>query len=242
MSYHQPTIRLNKYLAQQGITSRRKIDDFLKTENVTVNGQRVLEPGERINPEKDEIKISGKKVGEKPEFIYIALNKPKGVVSTVSDEFARKTVLDLVTTKERVYPVGRLDRDSSGLILLTNDGELTNRLTHPRFHVPRTYEVVVSGNLNEDKLRALRNGVTLKEGKTLPAEVKALRQNPKGGVLEIAINEGKNRQIRRMCGVLDLQVLALKRIAIGSVRLSDLEAGKTRELTLEEVEDLKKIK
>lgn len=238
MENKNTTIRLNKYLSNFGIDARRKIEDFLSANTVTVNGKRVLEPGVRVDPSKDVVLANGKPL-QKPKLIYIALNKPKGVISTVSDEHGRESLLDIVKIRDRIYPIGRLDQDSSGLILLTNDGELANRLTHPRFHIPKTYEVIVSGRLVPRQLQILANGVFLKDGKTAPAEVKVLRQTAKGTALHITIHEGKNRQIRRMCGSLGINVLALKRISLGSVRLGDLAVGKYRELSEEEINSLR---
>ncbi len=235
------TFRLNKYLANFGFASRRKVEDLLKQKNITVNGVRILDKGFRINPEKDKILLDGKEL-KKPNFIYIALNKPKGIVSTAKDEKGRTTVVDLINSKERLYPVGRLDADSKGLILLTNDGELTNKLTHPKFHIPKTYIALVAGIVDEKKLQNLRNGVVLKDGKTSKSEAKILEQKPNRTILQITIFEGKNRQIRRMCAILKLNLLELKRVAIGPVKLGDLEKGKYRELTAYEISALKSFK
>lgn len=228
-------IQLNKYLSNSGVTSRRKAVELIRQGRVMVNGKVVREPGTRIDPAKDEVVFDGKKVGGQLTFIYLMLNKPKGVISTVADEHGRKTVVELVQTRERLYPVGRLDEDSSGLIILTNDGELANLLTHPRYHAAKTYEVLVSGVVQPRQIQGLQKGVLLKDGLTAPAEVDIIRQTPKGTLLEVTLHEGRNRQIRRMMGAVNLNVLALKRIAIGQLKLGDLLSGQSRSLTKEEV-------
>lgn len=228
-----------KYLANLGVASRRKVEQLIREGLVVVNGQVVSNPALIINPEKDEIKIDGKKIEGNPTLIYVALNKPKGIISTASDEQGRRTVLDLVKVKERVYPVGRLDEDSSGLILLTNDGALANYLTHPRYEIPKTYQVAVTGRITSGRLNKLHQGVVLKEGKTAPAEIQILNTRSKQTLLEITIHEGWNHQVRRMCGVIGLNVSALKRVAIGTLWLGDLKWGEWRYLTVEEVKKLK---
>lgn len=238
---NRDNIQLNKYLAGLGVTSRRKAVELITSGRVRVNGQITIQPGTRINPALDKIIVDGKKVDHKEQFIYLALNKPKGVVSTVADERSRKTVIDLVKGKftQRLYPVGRLDQDSSGLIILTNDGELTNRLTHPKFHISKIYQCLVSSPVSEEQLQKLRVGVQLKDGKTAPAQVQLISQNARITVLEIVLHEGKNRQLRRMCGQVGINLLELKRVAIGPVRLQDLPLGKYRCLTPKEVVLLK---
>lgn len=232
-------IQLNKYLANLGISSRRKIADLVDAKRVKVNGQIMEKLGIRIDPEVDQIEVDGKKVGGQPKLTYLILNKPKGIVSTVADEHGRKTVIDLIHTKERLYPVGRLDQDSVGLVMLTNDGDLTQHLTHPSFHIPKTYHVLISGEVSQNQLEKLRNGVVLKDGKTAPAQVEIVEQSPKRTLLQIIIHEGKNRQIRRMCGALGLNLLELKRVAIGPINLGDLKMGSSRFLNAEEIQLLK---
>lgn len=228
-------VQLNKFLSNAGVASRRKSVELIKEGKVEVNGKVIKEPGTRVDPQKDEVVLDGRRVAGKTEFVYLMLNKPKGVISTVSDERHRRTVIDLVKTRERLYPVGRLDEDSSGLIILTNDGELTNRLTHPRYHPSKTYEVLVSGIVQLRQMEGLKKGVLLNDGLTAPAEVEIIRQTPKGTLLEITLHEGRNRHIRRMMGAVSLNVLALKRVAIGPVKLEDLPPGEHRHLTEEEV-------
>lgn len=232
------TVRLNKYLANAGIASRRKIGELLKKGEVLVNGRRVLEPGERIDPGKDEIFVNGKKLQKSAHLVYIALNKPRGVVSTVSDELGRKTVVSLVGSPVRIYPVGRLDADSIGLILLTSDGELAHRLTHPKFHVPKTYEVIVHGKAKRGQLDKLNKGVMLKDGMTAPAQVEVIKEFGDTTKLQFVLHEGRNRQVRRMCGKVGLEVLELKRVGFGPIKLEDLPEGGHRHLTENEVSSL----
>jgi 23S rRNA pseudouridine2605 synthase len=236
------TIRLNKYLANLGFISRRNMSDFLSKNVVLINGERVKEIGFRIDTQKDEIILNGERLERDQKLVYFILNKPKKVISTAKDEFGRKTVVDLIKSKERIYPVGRLDENTTGLILLTNDGDLTNLLTHPKFHAPKTYQVTISDQLTDSKKKALESGVNLKEGKTQPAQINILEQNPKRTVLEITIHEGKYHQVRRMFAKLKLNLLDLKRVAIGPLKLGSLELGRSRELTFEEIASLKALK
>jgi 23S rRNA pseudouridine2605 synthase len=233
------SIRLNKFLAHAGIGSRRSIEEFLKDNKVFVNKERVFEPGVRFYPQKDKVIVNGKEIIANNNFIYIIVNKPKGVVSTVSDELGRKDIVALVNIREKIFPVGRLDIDSTGLILLTNDGELMNKLIHPRYHIPKTYQVKVRGRVSPSKINKLKNGVTLKDGITAPANVEILSEE-RDTLLEIVLFEGKNRQIRRMCAALFLEVKELKRVAIGDVHLGNLNVGEFRHLAIEEIDSLKK--
>jgi 23S rRNA pseudouridine2605 synthase len=242
-------VRVNKFLANLGFSSRRNISQFLKEHILLVNGKRISKPGVRVDPEKDQVLLDGQELEVKKEYIYIILYKPKGVISSVKDEHGRKTVVDLVKSSERIYPVGRLDQDTTGLILLTNDGELTQKLTHPSSHVPKTYMATLTGAVPKRKLEVLRSGVNLKDGKTQPAEVEVLeppsakamggKENPKRSVLKITIYEGRNHQIKRMLAVLKLNLISLKRVGIGNIELGDLKIGEFRELSEEEVDDLK---
>lgn len=232
------TQRLDKYLSGNGYVSRRGVEGFLLDNEVLINGKKATEAGKRINPEKDIILINGKKT-VKPSFVYFLLNKPKGTVSTSSDEKGRGTVTNLVKTKERVYPVGRLDQDSRGLILLTNDGDLTFRLTHPKFHIPKTYYVTVAGSVPIDKLVRLRKGIRLEEGVTSPAEVTILKSTPNDTTLRFILHEGWKRQIRRMCEAVKLKVIDLQRVSIGPLQLGNLGEGKHRNLEPKELTKLK---
>lgn len=234
MDTEKKTTRLDSYLAHLGIDSRRNIQAILKRYTVLVNGKRVEEAGTRINPENDTITINGKNVIV-PQLVYFLLYKPKGYISTSDDEQGRKTVLDLVKSPTRIYPVGRLDKDSTGLMVLTNDGDLSNKLIHPKYHVPKTYEVLISGHVSDIKLQKLRNGVTLDDGMTRPAGVKVLRQTNSKALLQIVLYEGKKRQIRRMAEALELTVLDLKRVKFGPLTLGRLQPGNYRSLTKTEI-------
>ena len=233
-------IRLNKYLADLGVASRRAADRLIAGGKVSINGRRA-ELGSQVDPDKDGVEVGGKVVTKAEEKVYLMLNKPKGVVSTVKDSHGRLTVLDLVKVKERIFPVGRLDQDSSGLILLTNDGDLAYRLTHPRFEVSKKYVVTVAGLVSEGQLRKLRQGVILDDGKTARAEVWPLLAIDGKSLFEMSIHEGRKRQIRRMCEALKINLIELQRVKLGSLELGLLSIGKWRELTDDEVEALKNL-
>lgn len=232
------TIRLNKYLANLGICARRDVKQFIKSNAITINGEPANESGIRFNSDTDEVKINGKTI-EKPKFVYYLLNKPKGVISTTSDEFGRKNVTALVPNVGKIYPVGRLDKDTTGLILLTNDGELTNLLTHPRYHVYKVYRLTIQGRVDNAQLRALRNGVLLEDGITAPAEVTIVKEGTQS-IMEMTIHEGRNRQIRRMCETVGVRLLELDRVRFGPIAKSKLPIGKYRELSHEELKSLRK--
>lgn len=232
------TIRLNKYLANIGICSRRDVKQLLKLQTVTVNDKRVRESGTRIDPQKDDIRINGNKI-KPPKLVYYLLNKPKGIVSTTADEYGRKNVISLIPEKQRIYPVGRLDKDTTGLIILTNDGELTNLLTHPRYHVFKVYRLMIEGWIDKPQLNALRNGVLLDDGITSPAQVKILKEKPGVTYLEITLHEGKYRQIRRMCETVGIKLLELQRIKFGPIEKGALGIGQFRELTNSEIQSLR---
>jgi 23S rRNA pseudouridine2605 synthase len=234
------TIRLNKYLANMGICSRRDVKQFLKQTAVTVNGERIKESGFRLDPKRDAIRLNGNKITP-PKYVYYLLNKPLGVVSTTADEYNRKNVTSIIPSRERIYPVGRLDKDTTGLILLTNDGELTNLLTHPRYHVDKTYHLTIGGRIDEVQLRALRNGVLLDDGITAPAQVSIIKKTNEGFFLAMTIHEGRNRQIRRMCETVGVRLLALKRIAFGPIKIGSLTNGEWRELSKNEIKTLKSV-
>lgn len=233
------TVRLDSYLSSIGVSARRKIPFVLRAKQIFVNGERVLEPGIRIDPKKDEVTINGKKVYE-PRLEYYLLNKPIGIISTVSDDKRRKTVTDLIRTKLRLFPVGRLDKDTSGIIILTNDGDFTNILTHPRYHVPKTYHALIQGPVGSNTVQAFKSGVTLEEGRTAPCEVSIDSQNDKTTLLKIVLYQGWKRQIRRMCEALGLELMVLERIAIGSVKIGNLKMGEYRALTPREIGVLKR--
>lgn len=232
------TIRVDKYLASLGVCSRRDVAAVLEKRQLVVNGTRILEPGVRVDPTMDEVRLDGRKLLA-PKLVYFLLHKPLGVISTAEDELGRNTVTSLVRTAERVYPIGRLDRDTSGLILLTNDGELTNLLTHPRYHVPKTYRLRVNGAIPLGVLRAFREGVRLDDGMTAPAEARIIAEKHGVSVLDVTLYEGRNRQIRRMCEALGLPLRSLQRIKFGPLSLGSLREGAYRQLTQQEIMQLR---
>ena len=232
-------IRLQKYMADCGIASRRKSEELIASGKVKVNG-KVASIGDKVDPKKDKVSVEGQAVHAGTEFRYIMLNKPRGFITTMSDERGRKCVAELVSdVGVRVFPVGRLDKDSEGLLLLTNDGEFANNLTHPSKHVPKTYRVTVRPAINEDILNHLMTGIIIDGKTTLPAQVKVLSQEPDRVVLEIVICEGRNRQIRKMCEAEGLTVARLKRTAVGPVKLGMLKQGAWRDLTPQELKSLR---
>lgn len=237
------TVRLDKFLSRRGLSSRRGLKTFLKENEVLVNGRRVKAVGERIKPS-DQVLVNGEKV-DTEDLVYFALNKPVGIISTSSDELGRQNVVSLVKTDIRVYPVGRLDKDTSGLILLTNDGPLTHRLTHPKFHVPKKYILTVEGFVSEEQLKRFREGVILSDGITNPAGIervggKSLSVNPEKTIFKATLKEGRYRQIRRMCEALVINLLELERVEFGPVNLGKLKSGEYRSLTGKEISELKK--
>lgn len=231
--------RLAKYLARSGVASRRRAEGLITAGRVTVNGRVVTTPVFNVDPDRDTVTVDGRPV--RPERkVYLMLHKPPGYLSTVSDPQGRPTVLDLVPRIGRLYPVGRLDADSEGLLLLTNDGELTVLLTHPRYHVPKTYRVWVAGIPNQEDLGRLTRGVVLEDGPTAPARVRLVRAGRGEAVLEITLFEGRKRQIRRMCEAIGHPVRRLVRVGLGPLRLGDLPPGRWRELRPDEVAALRR--
>lgn len=231
-------VRLQKFLAESGVASRRKSEELIEGGKVKVNG-RTAEIGDKINPKKDTITVNGKKIVKRKNFTYIMLHKPRGFITTMSDEMDRKCVAELIKdVPVRVYPVGRLDRDSEGMLLFTNDGEFANAMTHPTKHVPKTYRVTVRPSISEEQITALTQGVIIDDRKTAPAEVRVVLKEEGRVVLEIILYEGRNRQIRKMCEEVGLEVARLKRTAIGSIKLGMLKQGAWRELNEDEVRKL----
>lgn len=232
------SVRLQKFLAECGVASRRKSEELIEDGKVKVNG-RTASIGDKINPKKDTVTVNGKKIIKQKECTYIMLHKPRGFITTMSDEMDRKCVAELIKdVKGRVFPVGRLDRDSEGMLLFTNDGEFANAMTHPTKHVPKTYRVTVRPSISEDQLTALTTGVIIDDRKTAPAEVRVVTKEENRVVLEIILYEGRNRQIRKMCEEVGLEVARLKRTAIGSIKLGMLKQGAWRNLTDDEVRKL----
>lgn len=226
--------RLQKLIARAGVCSRREAEKIIIAGRVTVDGQIVTELGAKADTHQS-ICVDGKRL-QLEEKIYIMLNKPRGYVSTVNDERGRKTVLDLLGNLQgRVYPVGRLDMDSEGLLILTNDGDLTNALIHPRYEVFKTYRATIAGNVTSEKLDRLRAGIELEDGLTAPAEVHLLGDN----LVEVTIHEGRNRQVRRMFAAIGCDVKRLKRVKFAGLTLEGLRVGKHRALTTAEVTRLK---
>jgi 23S rRNA pseudouridine2605 synthase len=228
-------MRLAKFLAHSGVASRRAAERLIANGRVTVAGETVTDPARDVDDESD-VRFDGARVGPESREVY-ALNKPAGVVSTAADTHGRPTVVSLIPSERRLYPVGRLDADTTGLILLTNDGELANQLTHPRYEVPKTYVAQVEPpRVPDHSLRALREGVELDDGRTSPASVR----QPRPGVLEIRISEGRKRQVRRMLEAVGHDVVRLERVAFGPLRLERLAPGEHRRLSAAEVERLRK--
>lgn len=236
------SLSLLKALTEAGIGSRRSVADAIKHGRVTVNGNRVEDFRYPVNVETDRVSVGGKAVDLRPrQIVYLMLNKPAGIVATTSDEMGRRTVLDIVPQKYRhlrLYPVGRLDKDSTGLVILTNDGDLTYRLTHPKFEQEKEYLVQVDGSLESGEKRKLEEGLELEEGITYPALVKEVKAQPPFNY-SITIHEGRKRQVRRMLANLGYRVLSLRRIRMGSLTLGNLKEGVARELTAAEIRALR---
>lgn len=232
-------IRLQKYMSECGVCSRRKAEELILAGKVKVNG-KLANLGDKVHIYKDKVEVSGKLIRRSKEKRYIMLHKPRGFVTTLSDEFDRKCITMLTEDiEERVYPVGRLDKNSEGLLILTNDGEFANMLSHPKTHVAKTYRVTVRPPVTDEMLDALINGVELDDGYvTAPAQASIAQQESDRIVILITIYEGKNRQIRRMCEALGIELIRLKRIAIGDVRLGMLPQGKWRDLKEMEIRSL----
>lgn len=234
--------RLQKYLAHAGVASRRYCEELILQGKVAVNGQVVLELGTKVDPLEDTVTVDGKSVSPNQQSVYILLYKPGGYVSTVKDPEGRKTVIDLLSGQEqRVYPVGRLDYDTEGLLLLTNDGELTHALTHPSRQVDKTYLAIIQGIPTANELEQLRRGILLTDGMTAPAQVSLIKSAGPKTWLEITIHEGRNRQVRRMCEQIGYPVLFLKRIRLGFLTLDGLTVGKYRLLRPQEIAKLRSL-
>ena len=234
-------MRLQKYLANCGIASRRKCEELILNGKVEVNGKVITELGTKITPDTDEIKYNGKIIKNEEEKVYILLNKPIGYVTTAKEQFGRDMVLDLIKINKRIVPVGRLDMYTSGALILTNDGDLVNKLTHPKNEINKTYNVTISGKITKQEVELLRNGVEIDNGYiTKPAEVKILKIDEEKNIsrIQIIIHEGKNRQIRKMCVAIGKKVLALHRSKIGNIDVKNLKIGEWRHLTEKEISNL----
>lgn len=234
--------RLQKVLAHAGVASRRKAEELMQQGRVEVNGKIVTELGTTVDPDRDSIRVDNRPISiDDVDWRYFVLNKPTDVISTVRDPYGRTTVVDLMPddVTERMVPVGRLDADSDGLLLLTNDGAMVNRLTHPRYEHEKEYRIVVEGQPNEELLQALRDGIELTDGKTQPAEVWIAGTQDGHTVIGMILREGRNRQIRRMMDSIGHPVVRLTRVRMGPIELGDLPEGAARELTRQEVGWLK---
>jgi len=232
--------RLNKIIARAGIASRRRADELISSGRVSVNGRTVTQRGSRAVWGVDAISIDDQRLPDPPQKVYVLLNKPFGYVCTLHDPQGRPIVRDLLgDLKERLYPVGRLDFDTRGMLILTNDGELAFRLMHPRFQVPRTYKVLVEGTIASQSLKQLRTGIMLDDGPTLPARVRMLERKQGRSLVRITVSEGRSREIRRMFEAVGHKTIQLIRTGYGSLSLGTLKAGRYRHLTEEEVQSLR---
>ena len=236
------SIRLQKLIAGTGLASRRKAEEMIAAGRVTVNGKTVTELGTKVEPGRDHVKVDGKHLSAAQPFVYLMLNKPKNVVSTLDDPGGRTTVKDYLRgVSVRVFPVGRLDFDSEGLMLLTNNGDLGQALLHPRYHVPKTYLIKVKGVLTDEEIRSLEQGVRLEDGMTGPAQVKKVRKVEANSWLEITIREGRKHQVKRMLESVGHSVIKLLRIRMGPLSLGDLQPGEFRFLTDREANALRQL-
>ena len=232
-------MRINKYIAQAGFCSRRKADELIANGNVKINGAVLREPSYDV-AEGDRVEVNGRELSTKQKPEYVLINKPLGMVTTVSDDKERLTVMDVVADIDaRLFPVGRLDYNTSGALILTNDGELAYRLTHPKHEIYKTYRARVAGVLSNEKAARLRKGIDIGGFVTSPAKVSIIKGSGHSTIVEIAIREGKNRQVRKMFAAVGNPVQELERIAIGDIRLGHLKAGHYRKLTREEIQYLK---
>jgi pseudouridine synthase len=229
--------RIQKVLARAGVGSRRAVEEMITAGRIRVNGD-VAELGRRIDPEKDEVEVDGSPVPLAADLVHYFLNKPVGVVATASDPEGRPTVVDLLDSEDRIWPVGRLDIESEGAIIVTNDGDLAQKLTHPRYELPKTYLVEAVGSVGREAVRQLRTGVDLDDGRTAPARVQIVDKSGGMTMLEITITEGRNRQVRRMCEAIGHPAARLVRTAIGPLQLGRLKPGRWRRLSPIEVQGL----
>lgn len=231
--------RLQKFMSEAGVMSRRAAEEEIQRGNVTVNGVRAV-LGQKIDDETDVVEYKGKRIGTaKKKYVYVMLNKPVGYVTTMNDEQGRACVAELVEdVGTRVYPIGRLDKESEGLLLFTNDGELANRLMHPRYHKPKIYHVKVRGKVEPEKIRTLSHPMKIDDYITKPVNISVVTMKDDYTVLAMELFEGRNRQIRKMCEQVELHIMTLRRVSLGSLKLGDLRPGKWRYLTRSEVDSL----
>ena len=233
--------RLQKYMASCGVASRRKCEEFILEGRVKINGVVVNELGRKVLVDKDIVEFDGVKINKEDEKVYYILNKPTGVITSASDERGRKTVIDIVKSKERIFPIGRLDYNTSGLLLLTNDGEIFNKIMHPRVELFKTYIADVKGYITDKEVEQLKNGIDIGGYVTAKAKVFIQKRDDNRSTIRISISEGKNRQIRRMCSKINHDVINLKRISIGDIKLGELKIGEYRKLNDKELNFLFKL-
>jgi 23S rRNA pseudouridine2605 synthase len=232
--------RLQKVMSEFGVASRRKCEELIAVGKVKVNGQLVTEQGCKVDKEKDIIEVSGKLIKNPDTKLYILLNKPTGYITSVKDQFGRPTVLDLLKgVSTRVFPIGRLDYDTAGLIILTNDGDLTYRITHPKHNIDKTYRTLVKGRITDEDIMAFRRGLAIEDYVTSPARMEIVGEAKGNSIVDITIHEGKNRQVRKMCSAIGHEVISLTRIRIGELGLGSLKPGQWRYLDKSEVDYLK---
>lgn len=235
-------VRLQKAIAESGLASRRKAEALIAAGRVTVNGKVITELGTKVDPARDHVKVDGKHLSAAQPFVYLVLNKPKNVMSTLDDPGGRPTVKDYLRgVSVRVFPVGRLDFDSEGLMLLTNHGELAQALLHPRYHVPKTYLIKVKGVLTDEEIRRLEQGVSLEDGMTSPAHIKKIKKAEQNSWLELTIREGRKHQVKRMLDAVGHPVIKLVRVKMGPLSLDNLEPGEYRFLTDREANVLREL-
>lgn len=234
--------RLQKVMAQSGVASRRKCEDIICEGRVKVNGRVITEPGYKVDSDKDVIEVDGNIIKKTDENVYILLNKPAGYITSVKDQFGRPTVLELLDGIEgRVYPVGRLDYDTEGLLILSNDGELTYKITHPKYNINKTYRALIQGKVNRDDIEAFEKGIAIEDYVTAPARMEIVRYSKGNSIVDITIHEGRNRQVRKMCSAIGHEVIRLKRTKIGEIGLGGLKTGKWRYLNDLEIKYLKEL-
>lgn len=234
-------MRLNKYIAAAGVCSRRKADELIANGNVRINGAVMKEMGYDV-ADGDTVQVNGRIISAASKKVYVAVNKPLGYITSMDDDRSRATVAELVSDiPERLFPVGRLDYNTTGLLIMTNDGDLTYTLTHPKHEVWKTYIATVSGVISDNRIARLRKGVDIGGFVTSPAKVRVIKQMPRHAVVEISIHEGKNRQVRKMFAAVGNKVQELERVSIGDIRLGRLMSGHYRKLTREEIEYLKSL-
>lgn len=235
-------VRLQKLMAESGVASRRKCEEIIYSGKVKVNGILITEPGCKVDKDRDVIEVDGNIIKSFDEKLYILLNKPGGYITSVKDQFGRSTVLDLLKGIDtRLFPMGRLDYDTEGLLIMTNDGELTYRITHPKYNIDKTYRALVHGEVSKDDIKAFQKGITIADYVTAPAKMEIIRYSKGNSIVDITIHEGRNRQVRKMCSAIGHEVIRLKRIKIGEIKLGELKTGEWRYLSDLEIRYLKNI-